>query len=184
MSFKDSTTGTIRLQKRMAIIVTLILSGAWFFGIRPISANVDEVGTDRKKIDSDLAAANERAGKLPQLKKQVEELRDQVGRFKLMRPRSDLQPALADVVRLADVQQLRKFTYTQEAEKALPLCIEQPITLKFESNFNTAYAFLEGIDQMSRLTRVRDINIKQLDNKGSGAVRVEMSLSFFISEQW
>lgn len=184
MLFKESTTGTIRLQQRMAIVVALLLAGAWFFAIRPLGAKVVEVHDQRKQLDSDLLAANQRAERLPQLKLQVEDLRDQVGRFKLMRPRSDLQPALGDMVRLADVQQLRKFTYTQEAEKALPLCIEQPITIKFESNFNSAYAFLEGIDQMSRLTRVRDINIKQLDTRGNGDVRVEMSLSFFFSEQW
>ncbi|HQY89363.1 MAG TPA: type 4a pilus biogenesis protein PilO [Tepidisphaeraceae bacterium] len=184
MLFKDSTARTIRLQKRMAIVVAALLAGAWLFGIRPLRATVVDVANDRTTVDRDLTVANERAGKLPQLKRQVEELREQVGRFKSMLPRSDLQPALADLVRLAGAQSLRKFTYTQDSEKALPLCIEQPVTIKFESSFTDAYEFLEAIDQMQRLTRVRDINIKQLDTRGNGDVRVEMSLSFFFSEQW
>jgi Tfp pilus assembly protein PilO len=62
------------------------------------------------------------------------------------------------------------------------LFAEQPVSLKFEGDFLKVFSFLRQTEQMQRLTRVRELKIKNNRSNKPGQVEVELSMNINLTE--
>jgi Tfp pilus assembly protein PilO len=166
----------------MAICVAIAIIAAWAFLVRPAESRAAAARSTNAALQQNLMAANQQASRLPELNARVDQLRQQVGRFKPLRPRADLPSLQSQIAQLKDQFALRKFEIRQSPDKRLIDCVEQPFTIKFEASFEQTASFLAAVDSLNVLSRTRSLSIKQADARSQGAVRVDLTLSLYFSE--
>ncbi|MFT3785250.1 MAG: type 4a pilus biogenesis protein PilO [Tepidisphaeraceae bacterium] len=179
-ALKDQAQQLKTRQFRLAGTAALLVALAWVLGIRPMNTALADLDDRSKQVQQALDADLQRAAQLPQLKAEVSALRKQVDRFKALPPRSKLSDACRDISTIGEVSRVQAFKYSQETEIRSPLFVEQPIRISFEADFDAAYALVNRLETMDRLTRLRSLKITR---KESGLTAVEMTLSLFFSEQ-
>ncbi len=182
MTLREKARTINRRRKRMAIVATVAIIAAWAALVRPAESSSAAARSTNAVLHEELIAANQQASRLPELNARVEQLRQQVGRFKPLRPRADLPALQSQIAQLKDQYALRKFEIRQNSDKRLIDCVEQPFTIKFEAAFDQTAGFLAAIDSLEVLSRTRSLSIKQADARSQGAVRVELTLCLYFSE--
>lgn len=182
MTLRERARTINRRRKRMAIGVAVAIITAWAFLVRPAESSAAAARSTNASLQQNLITANQQASRLPELNARVEQLRQQVGRFKPLRPRVDLPSLQSQIAQLKDQFALRKFEIRQNPDKRLIDCVEQPFAIKFEASFEQTAGFLAAVDALDVLSRTRSLSIKQADARSQGAVRVELTLCLYFSE--
>lgn len=130
----------------------------------------------------ELSANQTRVTTLPAVALEVDRLRVSLEHFDRRLPR---QPELADFLRnvnqLSQQASLRKMNVAQEAPHRLELFSEQPILMQFDGDFTQVWSFLQQIETLPRLTRVRSLHLKSVDSK-LGTVEVQLALNIYFTD--
>ena len=125
---------------------------------------------------------NEAAAKdLSAIKSDVARLRDQITRSRQLPQQQDLSRFIIDLTSLSNANALQKFLYEPGIKRQQELCSELPISLKFEGTFTNVAGFLQQLEELPRMTRTRQLQVRCRDGI-AGAVDVQMVVSVFAGE--
>ncbi|HEV2293495.1 MAG TPA: type 4a pilus biogenesis protein PilO [Tepidisphaeraceae bacterium] len=117
------------------------------------------------------------------LQLEVDELHRRLARFDKQLPRQvEWGQFLNDITLLRDQAGLRDCHIIPTGAKPNDLFVEFPIHVKFEGDFLSVFSFLRQMEQMQRLTRVRDLSMRT-KRPGSGVVDVSLSMNIYYTER-
>jgi len=181
MALRDQDDVCRRHQRSLAIGLGVAGLIAWVGAWRPMSAGLAEARARSGTVAAELTEARGRVEQLPRLIGEVADLRRRVDRYQALRPREEFSAVLKDLGDLVADARLAQYEFKPAGEKQLDDCVESRLRLTFEGDFADAMGFLSRLERMERLTRVRDVQVKQKDPR-TGLVTVELSLSLFFAE--
>lgn len=175
-------TGNIR----KIIFFVLLLTAAYLayaFMIRPANKNLAE---QKERISQSLKVLNElqqATSTARDLNKQLTQLTEAINFFESkLPPHSQIHQVLEDVTVIAQKQGL-----TTRSIKTLSLkdnngYIEQPLQMELYGSFNAYYSFLLELEQLPRITKVRELKLKR-DPANDGAATANCIMSIFFQNK-
>ncbi len=167
-----------RCQKVLAGVVGAVLLLFYAVVYRPSTQRIveiqNQIATTNQQIKSNESAAKD----LDKIKRDVQQLRDQIARSRKLTRDQDLSGFLRDVTDLAHGTRVDRFRCEPESVRKLDLCSELPIKLKFAGPFMDVASFLRQAEEMPRMMRTRSLTLKSRDGK-DGVVNAELSVSIF-----
>lgn len=174
-------------QNRLGIALVAVLAIGALAVYVPQRRAIASMRLELLRTEAELAANQGKADMLPQLKLTVAALRRQVDQYKPLRGGSDIQQALHEISTINNSTQLAGYKYETGEIKSRPLCREQPLKITFQAEFVDAMSFIQKLEAMDRLTRVRELSIQKYDaapttsggKPKTGEVEVTMSLSIY-----
>jgi Tfp pilus assembly protein PilO len=168
-------------QKKLAIALAIVM-GIGVVGVYlPMRQSIQQRREQLARTNAELQSNEDRASTLPKLIAGVNSLRRQVEQYKPLRGRSDIVRAMSDISSINTSTHLQFYKYDNEQEKKHPTCLEQPWKITFQADFVDAMSFLQKLESMDRLTRVRSLSVKRKDGGENGEVQVSIALSLFFS---
>lgn len=158
----------------------------YIFGYRPETRKLAELNEQIDRKQRELQTSQTRTVIREQVELDVIKLKRRLENFDERLPKQqELGQFIRDVNRLSHQSMLRPFNveYPPTGTQRSELFTEVPITLKFEGDFLSVFSFLRQMEQMQRLTRVRNLTIKQSkDLSGHVSVDLQMYIYFVDSE--
>ena len=166
-------------QNRLALALGVVLAVGALAVYLPQRRVIAETRAALAHTEAEVINNQDRAAQLPQLVAAVGSLRRQVDQFKPLRGKSDIERAMHEISSINTSTRLANYKYVMDPERSRPMCREQPLKITFEADFVDAMSFIQKIEAMDRLTRVRELSIEKRDGAVGGEVSVGMSLSLF-----
>lgn len=171
-----------RAQWILAGAMIAMVGGFYLFEYRPAMQKRAEL---RMQIDAkrnELVASKTLAEGIKDVALNVEKLKVTLGRFDMKMPKqAELGQFFREVTQISQNTSLRGWDITHGSPSRSQLFGELPIKLKFTGEFLNVVSFLRQVEDMKRLTRVRDINIKSTNPK-LGQVEVELTMNIYFAE--
>lgn len=174
-----------KAQGLLGLALLLAVLGWFMLGYRPMTARLGELKMQIEARQRELSGNNSRVSILPGVIDKVNELRARLEKFDKQLPRQqELERFIKDIDAMVHSAELRKVT----VEPALlpqrsELYAELPVSLKFEGDFLSVFSFLRQTEEMQRLTRVKNLNVRSSQrSQNPGQVEVELSMNIYFSE--
>jgi Tfp pilus assembly protein PilO len=169
---------------QMVLAGAFVIFGLFFlmFGYRPQMVELNGLRTHIAEKKRDLDSAQARAKALPMVMAEVARLQQRVERFDKKLPKQqDLGAFIKDITQLSQQTSLRRWRIDAKAPKRNELYSETPIQIHFEGDYRSAFSFLKQAEQMQRLTRLHNVQIRVLDSQ-LGQVEVQAALTIYFTE--
>lgn len=171
-----------RAQWMLGIALVALVLGFYLLSYRP---NTQRLSALREQIESqrqELTVSQQRANDLPKVALEVARLKEALARYDKRMPRqTDVGPFLGEITQISQASSLRRWDATHGSPSRSELFGVLPFNVKFQAEFPQVVAFLRQVEDMTRLTRIRDIEIQSIDKK-LGLVEVDMTMNIYFSE--
>lgn len=179
-----------KVQWLLGLCLAMFAVAFFVFGYRPCTVRQSELAQQLDSKRRDLLSNTARVRILPDVERAVNELEVRVDNYDKQLPRQqDLGQFIKDINSVVRDADLRRVAVTPGVPHRSELAgntvvSELPIALRFEGDFLSVFNFLRKTEEMQRLTRVRDLKLKNADRAGSkpGQVEVELSMNIYFSE--
>ena len=181
---------TLNNQIRWCLRAQLTLGGLllamglcfYFLGYRPFTRKMHSLDNEIHDIQQELANNSVKSQILPEVAKQVKELRLKLDGAKKLPRDMDVAGFINDVTRISQSTQLRKPQYHPDTPKRGELFSLYPIQLKLQGNFANVFEFIRETESLPRLSRVRSLMIKtDTTAKDPGTVTVDLGMDLYFS---
>jgi type IV pilus assembly protein PilO len=181
---------TLNNQIRWCLRAQLTLGGLllvmgicfYFLGYRPITHKMRALDTEIHDIQQELVTNSTKSQILPEVVKQVKELRVKLDGAKKLPRDMDVAGFINDVTRISQNTQLRKPQYHPDTPKRGELFSLYPIQLKLQGSFGNVFEFIRQTESLPRLSRVRSLMIKNdPTSKEPGTVTVDLGMDLYFS---
>jgi Tfp pilus assembly protein PilO len=170
-----------KVQYILAAVVVVALGLFYVAVYRPQTLSVDDlnrqIASKQQELDSDRAQTN----RLPAVTNELQRLSARLAGFKKLPPDPQLGQFMHEVYQASQVAQLHKLTDQPGEAQREDIYSEMPIVLSFQGDFANVFSFIHQIEDMKRLTRVTDVNIKTID-PAAGTVDVTLTVNIYYSE--
>jgi type IV pilus assembly protein PilO len=152
------------------LALTLIAAGAfWNWYARDAQASIEQRGAQLGKLRTEIDRGLATARRLPEFRREVEQLESQLDRLRAVLPEEqDVADLLRRVQAMATQSNLEILGFTPHAIAKKQLHAEWPIGLKLEGTYHDLGSFLERVSKFPRIIKVGDIKIDSLANQSGG----------------
>jgi type IV pilus assembly protein PilO len=170
---------------QVAAFVALSLAGAgvfWHWYARPAQEDIALRLTQLQTIRAEVARGQQTARELPQFRKRVTALEQELSGLSRQLPEEqDVADLLRRVQGMATESNLTIRGFTPQAAASKQLHMEWPIGLKLEGRYHDLGTFLERVSKFPRIINIGDIKIKAIENaSGSATMTVECTATTFV----
>jgi type IV pilus assembly protein PilO len=169
------------MREMLFILLLLAMPVASFlFVFQPRGAQMAEARREIASKQSKLNQLELATRNIEDLGREIDRLTEAIAVFEQKLPAErEVEVILREVAELA-----AKHNLTLKAirtDKTVPAAnyIEQPLKLNIEGEFDGYYSFLLAIEKLPRITAVRRMVLKKLDEKSDAQMQAEMVLSIF-----
>jgi Tfp pilus assembly protein PilO len=173
---------------RETLFIVLLMAiplGAWWFVFHP--SNLRDAET-RRQIDQKqarLQELNRVTATVGDLKKEIAILDEAVSSMESKLPsEKEIDKVLKEVWRLAEDN-----TLTTKSVRALPNArstagphAEQSIEMRLEGDFMGLYAFLQQMEGLDRIMRVRSMKLRKMTKKDQEMIHADLVISIFFDK--
>lgn len=181
-SVKDQIAWCGRAQWAMTGLMFALVAAFVVLAWWPLWARQRQLKGQIESATRQLQVDQARAMNLPLLAGEVAKMEAKLQRFNKRLPRTaDLGEFVRELTRVSQDCRLRKLVHQPGQPRRLELYNEVPITMNFEGDFGTVFTFIRQMEEMQRLVRVRNLNIRCRDAK-LGQVDVSMALNIYYSD--
>jgi Tfp pilus assembly protein PilO len=161
------------------VLLMTVAYVAYAFMIKPankaLAAEKAKVETQMEKLhqlEKATAAARD-------LETQMAQVKDAVTFFESkLPPHSQIHKVLEQVTLIAQKQGLKTKAIRTLQQKDYLGYIEQPLKMELYGNFDAYYSFLLELEQMPRITKIREMELKK-DQDNEGVTTAEFTVSIF-----
>jgi Tfp pilus assembly protein PilO len=129
-----------------------------------------ELTTDRSQTD-----------RLPRVTSELASLKRRLAGFKKLPTDPQYGQFIHEVNQAREQASLPRLNEVPGPARRADLFSEQPIVLSFQGSFPSVFEFIRKLEDMERLTRLRDVTISTIDDK-KGTVDVKLSVNIYYSE--
>ena len=171
-----------RAQWTLTIVMVSTIGLFLIFGYRPATQRLTflkgEIANHSQLLDENQTKAR----RLPMLAFEVDRLRNKLEKFNKRLPKTaELGEFIRDLTQVSQQCAIRKLVHQPGTVRRLDLYGEIPITMNFEGDFQNVFSFILKLEDMQRLTRVRNLTVRAKDGK-LGQVDVSMAMNIYFSE--
>jgi Tfp pilus assembly protein PilO len=171
-----------RAQWTMTIIMGSMIGLFLLLGYRPAVQRLSFLRSEIANRSQLLDENQTKARRLPMLAFDVERLRTKLEKNNKRLPKTaELGEFIRDLTQVSQQCAIRKLVHQPGTVRRLDLYGEIPVTMSFEGDFQNVFSFIRQMEDMQRLTRVRNLNIRCKDGK-LGHVDVSMAMIIYFSE--
>jgi len=170
-----------KVQYVLAAIIAVALGAFYIVVYRPQSADIAELNRQIAEKQQELASDRSQTNRLPAVAGELDRLNARLAGFKELPPDPQFGPFIHDISGASQQAKLRKFTDQPGEVTRDDLYSEMPVTLTFQGDFASVFTFIRHVEDMDRLTRVRDVQIKSIDST-LGTVDVTLTVNIYYSE--
>jgi Tfp pilus assembly protein PilO len=172
-----------RAQWVFSASIVALAAGFFLFGYRPMTARLADLHVQIETKQRELIDNQTKTQIRPYVEQQVNDSKRKLARFDKQLPRQvEWGQFLNDITVLRDQAGLRDCYIVPTGAKPNDTFVEFPIQVKFEGDFLNVFSFLRQMEQMQRLTRVRDLTIRA-KQPGSGVVDVNLAMNIYYTEK-
>jgi Tfp pilus assembly protein PilO len=171
-----------RAQWVLGSSMVAFVAAFYFFGYRPSTSRLAEARMQTDVKQRELLANQEKTKVRTRLEQEVNDKRRRLERFDKQLPRQmEWGQFMNDITLLREQSGVRNWDIVPTGAKPDELFVEVPIEVKFEGDFLSVFSFLRQMEQMQRLTRVRDLTLTGTKD-GTGQVDVKLSMNIYYLE--
>ncbi len=190
MHAKAMPTGILQAQLARCGKAQWILGGvmlamvAYFvlFSYLPQSSRLKSLSASIHSKQRELSASQSRADTLPTVKVDLDKLRLSVDNYDKKLPRqAALGEFLKNITQLSAQASLRNLSVQPGLPRRLDKVSELPISMHFEGDALSVFAFLRQTEQMPRITRVQNVELHTLDPR-LGTVEVQLAINIYFTD--
>jgi type IV pilus assembly protein PilO len=172
-------------QVGMFVVLSLAAVGAfWNWVARDAMAAIESRETELAKINQTIERGLATAKRLPEFRREVEQLEAQLDRLRAVLPEEqDVADLLRRVQAMATQSRLNIRGFTPRAVSRRQMHAEWPIGLELEGTYHDLGAFLERVSKFPRIINVGNIHIKAQDERSSSTsstVTAECTATTFV----
>jgi Tfp pilus assembly protein PilO len=181
--------GQIQLFARLSQVSAALLVvgvGAFYFAVyRPHNQQYARLTGDLRSVRAEIQATQSRADALPEVAKQVVELQAQLDSAKRLPKQQEMPDLIRDLTQLSRQSALRNFRYNPGTTPMRSEYFnEQPMAISFEGDFLAVFNFLRNTEELKRMTRVKQMNVRNLDPRvKDGQVQVDLSMGIYYASE-
>jgi len=170
-----------RVQKIMLAGLLMLIVAAYLVVYGPAaSARASALGL-AQTTQTQLEESLDRAAALDAVRAEVVRLERKLKRYRPLSKPQDLPTFHAQLSTLDDQVRVRKYNFQPGHAIVSNGYREWPAQITFEADFQSTMAFLQKLEAIDRLTRVRSFKIDTVDSNDH-LLSVRISLSLFSSE--
>jgi type IV pilus assembly protein PilO len=167
---------------RYLIFFILIVGMAyvsWAYMIKPAN---EHLAQERAKMETMTAKLNEleqATAAAKDLAAQLKKIEEAIDAFESkLPPSSEIHTVLEDVTLIAQRHGLTPKSIRTQKNRDNRGYIEQPLAMELHGNFNSYYAFLLELEQLDRITKIRELKLKKSEREGQTEATFVMSIFF------
>ena len=124
------------------------------------------------ELEQATAAAKDLAAQLQKIEEAIEAFESKLP------PSSEIHTVLENVTLIAQRHGLTPKSIRTQKNKNNRGYIEQPLAMELHGNFNSYYAFLLELEQLDRITKIRELKLEKSDREGQTEATFVMSIFF------
>lgn len=152
------------------------------FSYLPQSSRLKSLSAGIQSKQRELSASQSRANTLPTVKVDLDKLRLSVDNYDKKLPRqAALGEFLKNITQLSAQASLRNLSVQPGLPRRLDRVSELPISMHFEGDALSVFAFLRQTEQMPRITRVQNVELHTLDPR-LGTVEVQLAINIYFTD--
>ena len=154
----------------------------WYLHVREARVSIDARLAEVAALDKDIERGLRTAKRLPEFRREVEQLEAQLDRLRTVLPEEqDVADLLRRVQAMATQSRLTIRGFTPRAVTRRQMHAEWPIGLQLEGSYHDLGAFLERVSKFPRIINVGDIHIQAQDAKsGAMTISAECTATTFV----
>ena len=143
---------------------------AYQYMIKPANGQLAQKRVQVQKKLEKLVEFEEASLAVKDFEKQLEELQQAIEILESkLPPQSDIAKVLEQVTIIAQKQGLKPKTIRTLKKKDSNGYMEQPLKMALEGDFNSFYSFLLELEQLPRITRIRELKMNKIKDKAAKA---------------
>jgi Tfp pilus assembly protein PilO len=181
-SLQTQIKWSVRAQWVLATAIVLMLGSFYFFAYRPMSKQVRTLQQQIAANERDLTASQSQTSILPRVQAEVGNLRAKLAQYKSLPQQHEMAQFIKDIAQLSQQTSLRKFDWKPGVPARNERCNEQPLQITFEGDFVNVFSFLRHAEDLQRLARVRNMNLRSKDKDGQVKANLTMSIYYAAAE--
>lgn len=168
------------------LIFLLVLAGlpvcSYFFVFKPTNELISEVRSENKVKQARLDRL-ELARHIEDLGEEIAKLSGAIDLFEDRLPEAkEVEVILREVWQLATRRGLNSRSVRTEDPEKCAGCLELPIAMELNGNFDGFYAFLLDLEKLPRITRIHEMKLNKLTDE-EGHMEAQFTLSIFFEPQ-
>lgn len=164
------------------LLVVGVLAGAYFLGFKPLGEHRKAIRADIDQRNITLHQLRATNASLADLEQQLSDMSTALAHFEQRLPREkDVQQMLGNFAELAEAHQLTVQTVRPGRSEVVPGGIEQPIEVNLRGPYTAFHAFLTQVEQLDRISRVKHLSLKKLDERDGNGAEAKLTLSIFFA---
>ena len=171
-----------RIQQALICVLMMVAAAFYCLVFRPETGRMQSLVGRISQKERELTQVQTQALALPQVQADINRLKATLADFKKLPANpGDLGQFQIEMAELARRDDLKDWSVSWPGTpKKDEQFYELPISLKFNGDFPSVFEFLKQMDDLSRLTRVKNLSITGDDSVGK--VRVEVLMDLYYSE--
>jgi Tfp pilus assembly protein PilO len=169
-----------RAQWTLAVLMLAALVMFYCLGYRPPTRRLMSLRATIAARQVDLQENQRKAAQRNEIAQRNEKLKAELDRLRKPSRQQELPDLIKELERGKAQASLRRSEQKLGVPLRNDLFCEQPITMSFEGNFTNVFDFLRSTEQIPRLTRVRNLNLKVKDDT-RGQVQANVCMNVYFS---
>jgi type IV pilus assembly protein PilO len=163
---------------QLGVFAVLSIAGVgvfWNFYAKPAQNSINSRQAQLRTIRADITRGRATARRLPEFRRQVEDLQAQLDRLRPVLPEEkDVADLLRRIQGMATQSNLQIRGFAPQPVATRQMYAEWPIGLELDGTYHNLGSFLERVSKFPRIINVSGIHIKPKDD-GGAAQTVEAS---------
>jgi type IV pilus assembly protein PilO len=152
---------------------------SWAYMIKPANENLAQERAKVQTMSAKLEELERATAAAKDLSTQLKKIEEAIQAFESkLPPSSEIHTVLQDVTLIAQRHGLTPKSIRTHNNKNNRGYIEQPIAMELTGNFNSYYAFLLEVEQLDRITKIRELELKKAAKEGQTEATFVMSIFF------
>lgn len=176
----------MKLSMRSTVLLLTLLAvplASWYFVFRPQNAQIRNARKEIEHKELLLAKLREETARNDDLARANEDIKDSVAAIEARLPSGkEIDSVVRQVSELAVGAGLQ--APAMKSAKPVPAAyyMEQPLEMTIDGDFSGFFAFLVNLEKLQRITRLPDMTLKTIDQRGA-EMRAEFTLSIYFQTE-
>jgi Tfp pilus assembly protein PilO len=182
VSLQSQIKWSVRAQWSLATAIVVLLGAFYLLAFRPQRVALRSLQLKTEQCQKDLLANQSQTSILPKVQKEVADLRGKLSRFKALPRKQELARFITDIAQIGQQASLKQFNWNPKDPSRNERCIAQPLLITFEGDFINVFSFLRHAEDLQRLARVTNMNLKSKDKHGQVKATLTMNIYYAAGE--
>ena len=175
-----------RAQWVLGVGMLVLLVAFYFLAYRPAATRLADTRTQIESKQQELELNRAKTNGRAEIEHKVNDMRRRLERFDKQLPRTmEWGQFMNDITLLKEQSGVSNWSIEPTGTRAEDAFVTVPVSLSFEGDFLGVFSFLRQMEQMQRLTRVRDLALtaRRDANSGAGQVDVKLAMNIYYTEK-